>query len=409
MHERLTASVDDSRTSASVIRLNQLKNDPCGVGARLQKVRSRPSPASPRSSKKAPCSATTPRDAAAPSAATSSVRRSPTIPSRSRASSTANSRSPKTRSIWWRCSPRSSNGRTNPNASPSRHASGGPSPAIASVARSSRICSATRSICSAKRGLGRRPRRRRRLRTRRHHRSRHRHPAEELPPIPPSRARATPRKPRIPGTGLGLFVVKTLVEKHGGKLTVHSEVDRGSTFSVALPRSGAIERAPARRGRRRRRHPRPVHRLRTCSNWQCVREYKEPPNSISLRRRTIRRRHHRPRPPTRATPRLFALRWLVLTPQLIAIGGAKTLTGGTHPCRRPSLAADLLGTYLRSIASLHRALLREAGHAHARTFVRAPPRALHSLVFSTTFQRIRHPWRCEKSRRLLRACPASRW
>jgi signal transduction histidine kinase len=70
-------------------------------------------------------------------------------------------------------------------------------------------------------------------------------PPEELPSLFRRFARASnAKKARIPGTGLGLFVVKTLVEKHGGKLTVHSEVDRGSTFSVSLPRSGAIERAP---------------------------------------------------------------------------------------------------------------------------------------------------------------------
>jgi sigma-B regulation protein RsbU (phosphoserine phosphatase) len=70
-------------------------------------------------------------------------------------------------------------------------------------------------------------------------------PSEELPALFRRFARASnAKKARIPGTGLGLFVVKTLVEKHGGKLTVHSEVDRGSTFSVSLPRSGAIERAP---------------------------------------------------------------------------------------------------------------------------------------------------------------------
>ncbi len=70
-------------------------------------------------------------------------------------------------------------------------------------------------------------------------------PPDELPSLFRRFARASnAKKARIPGTGLGLFVVKTLVEKHGGKLTVHSEVDRGSTFSVALPRIGAIERAP---------------------------------------------------------------------------------------------------------------------------------------------------------------------
>ncbi|MEN6582972.1 MAG: GAF domain-containing protein [Armatimonadota bacterium] len=42
------------------------------------------------------------------------------------------------------------------------------------------------------------------------------------------------------GTGLGLSVVHKIVENHGGKIEVTSEIDKGTTFRVVLPRSGAL-------------------------------------------------------------------------------------------------------------------------------------------------------------------------
>lgn len=46
------------------------------------------------------------------------------------------------------------------------------------------------------------------------------------------------------GTGLGLFIVKTLVEAQGGRISVESTLRKGTRFTVCLPISQAEPQAP---------------------------------------------------------------------------------------------------------------------------------------------------------------------
>jgi signal transduction histidine kinase len=41
------------------------------------------------------------------------------------------------------------------------------------------------------------------------------------------------------GTGLGLFIARTIVASHGGRIDAESRRGEGSTFSVALRREGS--------------------------------------------------------------------------------------------------------------------------------------------------------------------------
>jgi len=56
---------------------------------------------------------------------------------------------------------------------------------------------------------------------------------------------------RTGGLGLGLYISKEIITRHGGRIWAESEPNQGSTFTVALPRLGARqERARATRARR---------------------------------------------------------------------------------------------------------------------------------------------------------------
>ena len=42
-------------------------------------------------------------------------------------------------------------------------------------------------------------------------------------------------KRQTEGSGLGLFLVKNIVARHGGNVSVETEEGKGSTFSFTLP------------------------------------------------------------------------------------------------------------------------------------------------------------------------------
>ena len=50
---------------------------------------------------------------------------------------------------------------------------------------------------------------------------------------------------RFPGTGLGLALTKRIIDLHSGSIAVHSEPNKGSTFTVVLPTSAKLPPKPS--------------------------------------------------------------------------------------------------------------------------------------------------------------------
>ncbi|HEY0531518.1 MAG TPA: ATP-binding protein [Actinoplanes sp.] len=61
-------------------------------------------------------------------------------------------------------------------------------------------------------------------------------PADDLPGLfSPFHRAANAMHLAVPGNGLGLAIVRTIVAEHGGSVAARSELDRGSSFTVTLP------------------------------------------------------------------------------------------------------------------------------------------------------------------------------
>ncbi|MGC4116821.1 MAG: PAS domain S-box protein [Myxococcales bacterium] len=69
-------------------------------------------------------------------------------------------------------------------------------------------------------------------------------PADQLPRLFEPYRRVSREHSSSGGVGLGLFIVRQIVEAHGGAVDVHSDAEAGTTFRVVLPKGAESHRSP---------------------------------------------------------------------------------------------------------------------------------------------------------------------
>ena len=47
----------------------------------------------------------------------------------------------------------------------------------------------------------------------------------------------------MPGTGLGLTIVRAIVEAHGGSIACRSDTGKGTTFTFTIPQPSLVDAA----------------------------------------------------------------------------------------------------------------------------------------------------------------------
>ena len=67
-------------------------------------------------------------------------------------------------------------------------------------------------------------------------------PEKDLPNIFQKFYRVNRPGTEIPGTGLGLVFVKQIVDLHKGLITVESEIDKGTSFVIKLPKGLKLQK-----------------------------------------------------------------------------------------------------------------------------------------------------------------------